>query len=350
VNPAIQYATTEDSAKIAYLRVGEGDPIVFASNVWGDAHLYISSEPYIHKVVDSLVAFGWQVILFDGRGMGASDRQALDFGVTARKRDLAAVVAKLAYDEFVLAAYDIAGPTAIAYAAEERTRVSRLVLLNANASTAMRRQTSSPLRTIHPVEVLTAEDWEFRTLTLASVDTKFSDADKAHEVAAMFRAGMSPDAFQAYVQANSSLEVTNLLSVLAMPTLVVHDKSGPFGSFESSQNLAAYIRGARLLTVDDAASAINEFLVSSLVPPQKAIESQTDGRSPAKKVSYPNGLSDREIEVLRLVAAGKSNPQIADALVISLNTVQRHVSNILAKTGLVNRTEAASYAHRHELT
>jgi len=48
--------------------------------------------------------------------------------------------------------------------------------------------------------------------------------------------------------------------------------------------------------------------------------------------------------VLRLVAAGKSNPQIAGELVISLNTVQRHVSNILGKTGLANRTEAAIYA------
>jgi DNA-binding NarL/FixJ family response regulator len=66
--------------------------------------------------------------------------------------------------------------------------------------------------------------------------------------------------------------------------------------------------------------------------------------------ALPDGLSVREVEVLRLVAAGKSNPQIADELVISLNTVQRHVSNILAKTGLANRTEAASYATRNGLT
>jgi DNA-binding NarL/FixJ family response regulator len=63
----------------------------------------------------------------------------------------------------------------------------------------------------------------------------------------------------------------------------------------------------------------------------------------------PSGLSAREVEVLRLIAAGKSNPQIADELVISLNTVQRHVSNILAKTGLANRAEAASFATRHGL-
>jgi DNA-binding NarL/FixJ family response regulator len=66
--------------------------------------------------------------------------------------------------------------------------------------------------------------------------------------------------------------------------------------------------------------------------------------------TVPDGLSAREVEVLRLVAAGKSNPQIAEELVLSINTVQRHVSNILAKTGLANRAEAAAYAAKHGLT
>ena len=55
-------------------------------------------------------------------------------------------------------------------------------------------------------------------------------------------------------------------------------------------------------------------------------------------------LSSRELEVLRLLAAGRSNQQIADELVISLNTVRRHVSNVFDKTGVANRTEAAGYA------
>jgi DNA-binding NarL/FixJ family response regulator len=64
---------------------------------------------------------------------------------------------------------------------------------------------------------------------------------------------------------------------------------------------------------------------------------------------YPDGLSEREVAVLRLVAAGRTNQQIADALVISLNTVARHVSNIFGKTRVANRAEAASYAHRRGL-
>jgi len=64
---------------------------------------------------------------------------------------------------------------------------------------------------------------------------------------------------------------------------------------------------------------------------------------------FPAGLSAREVEVLGLIAAGKSNREIAEALVISPNTVIRHVSNILTKTGAANRAEAAVFASRHGL-
>ena len=71
--------------------------------------------------------------------------------------------------------------------------------------------------------------------------------------------------------------------------------------------------------------------------------------APAAPV-YPDGLTQREVEVLRLIALGKSNREIAEELVISLNTVLRHVSHIFAKTGATNRVEVATYASRRELS
>jgi DNA-binding CsgD family transcriptional regulator len=62
-----------------------------------------------------------------------------------------------------------------------------------------------------------------------------------------------------------------------------------------------------------------------------------------------HGLTPRELEVLRLVAAGDTNKAIAAALVLSERTVDRHVSNILAKLGTSSRTEATAYAFRHQL-
>ncbi len=65
--------------------------------------------------------------------------------------------------------------------------------------------------------------------------------------------------------------------------------------------------------------------------------------------AYPAGLSQREVEVLRLIAAGKSNREIAEELFISLNTVANHVRNILTKTATANRAEAAAFAIRFNL-
>jgi NarL family two-component system response regulator LiaR len=61
----------------------------------------------------------------------------------------------------------------------------------------------------------------------------------------------------------------------------------------------------------------------------------------------PDELTPRELEVLRLVAQGMSNREIAQALTISEKTVKTHVSNILGKLNLADRTQAAIYAHRH---
>ncbi len=70
----------------------------------------------------------------------------------------------------------------------------------------------------------------------------------------------------------------------------------------------------------------------------------------APTVSLPDGLSAREVQILGLIARGLSNREIGVTLTISEHTAANHVRNILRKTGCANRTEAASYAHRHRLT
>jgi DNA-binding CsgD family transcriptional regulator len=65
--------------------------------------------------------------------------------------------------------------------------------------------------------------------------------------------------------------------------------------------------------------------------------------------SRPGGLTEREVEVLRLVASGKSNPEIAAALFLSEKTVARHLSNIFVKLEVSSRTGAAGFAFAHDL-
>jgi ATP/maltotriose-dependent transcriptional regulator MalT len=69
---------------------------------------------------------------------------------------------------------------------------------------------------------------------------------------------------------------------------------------------------------------------------------------PAKTV-YPDGLSEREVDVLRLIAGGSSNREIASELVISVRTVERHITNIYGKIGARGKADATSYALRQSL-
>ena len=72
-------------------------------------------------------------------------------------------------------------------------------------------------------------------------------------------------------------------------------------------------------------------------------------RSPGARILYPAGLSEREVEVLRLVTFGMSNQEIADRLVISRRTVHAHVRSIFNKLDVSTRTAAAHEAARLKL-
>ncbi len=69
----------------------------------------------------------------------------------------------------------------------------------------------------------------------------------------------------------------------------------------------------------------------------------------AARAPLPDGLTDREAEVLSLIAQGRSNSEIAKELYVAEATVKTHVNRILAKTGARDRTQAAAYAHRNGL-
>ena len=66
--------------------------------------------------------------------------------------------------------------------------------------------------------------------------------------------------------------------------------------------------------------------------------------------AYPDNLTAREIEVLRLIADGRTNLEISRELVLSLRTVARHITNIYGKIGARGKADATAYAIRHGLT
>lgn len=106
-------------------------------------------------------------------------------------------------------------------------------------------------------------------------------------------------------------------------------------------------RGEAPLSGLMATKILEQFANAGPRAPQAAPQEQTHTAGTAE--DEVGILSEREIEVLERVVAGKSNHEIAEALVITTNTVKNHLSNILAKLHLQNRIQVAVYAVRHQL-
>ncbi len=105
----------------------------------------------------------------------------------------------------------------------------------------------------------------------------------------------------------------------------------------------------RVITLLDESLAISTELGMRPLMERVADRQQDLASQPVVPATYPAGLTQREVEVLRLIALGKNNRDIAEDLVISLRTVAHHVTSILTKTSSANRTEAAAYATRQGL-
>ncbi|HKJ93993.1 MAG TPA: response regulator transcription factor, partial [Gammaproteobacteria bacterium] len=105
---------------------------------------------------------------------------------------------------------------------------------------------------------------------------------------------------------------------------------------------------------DAAVGLLSEARATAGELGMKSLLARIDGLSPQGRPgsgarSRPAGLSGREVEVLRLLAAGRSNREIAVSLFVSPHTVANHVRSILGKTGTANRTEAAAFARKSNL-
>jgi NarL family two-component system response regulator LiaR len=101
------------------------------------------------------------------------------------------------------------------------------------------------------------------------------------------------------------------------------------------------------VTADELASAIRAGAAGKSTLSPEAVRALVQATRPTEQPWFE--LTDREMEVLKLVVQGNSNQQIADTMVISIATVKAHISNILSKLQVSSRTEAIAYAIRHKI-
>ena len=107
-------------------------------------------------------------------------------------------------------------------------------------------------------------------------------------------------------------------------------------------------RAKAVLLLEEALAISTDLGMPPLMARVSALQEKASS-IPEKAPAYPDGLTQREVEVLRLIASGKTDREIAEELVIGVRTVSTHVGNILNKTNAANRTEAASYANQQGL-
>jgi len=156
-------------------------------------------------------------------------------------------------------------------------------------------------------------------------------------------------------QFNAELGAATWLDVVAAWEAIGHAEHTSYAELRAAQ--VALSTGDRVTARDQLRSAAARCEQLGAVARLREIEVLARGGhidlgtepGTTPRVVRPAGLTERETEVLRLVAAGKSNKQIADELFVSAKTVSVHVSNVLAKFGVSSRGEAAAVAHRLRL-
>jgi DNA-binding NarL/FixJ family response regulator len=154
-------------------------------------------------------------------------------------------------------------------------------------------------------------------------------------LASAIQESTSPAQLAAYLRATEQADVTELLLGVAAPALVIHFSDITVGSHDLARDVASRLPHARFLVTETrvASTAVNAFLTGS--------SESTPGTPNARSIASL-GLSRRQSEVLQLISHGRTNREIADELVLSLRTVERHVADLYKRLGVRNRAEAVA--------
>jgi pimeloyl-ACP methyl ester carboxylesterase/DNA-binding CsgD family transcriptional regulator len=344
------FCTTADGVRICYATVGEGPPLVKAPNWLTHLEFEWQSPIWCHWW-EELAAYH-TVIRFDQRGSGLSDWNVDDLSFDAWVRDLEAVVEALQLQHFVLLGISQGGAVAIEYTARHPETVEKLLLYGAYSRGFLKR--GGPVEEHEARVTLTRHGWGSDDPTYRQIFTSGCMPDATAEQAQWFnelqRVSTSPENAAKVQITISNIDVLDRVPEISVPTLVLHAVNDRRVPYEQGRQISSLIPGAKLVGLESnnhlliesepawrtCQAAVREFLGAG---PVASAEAAADA-----PIAPPDGLTPREIEVLRLIAIGRSNQEIASELVISFNTVTNHVKNILGKTGCANRTEAAAYA------
>jgi pimeloyl-ACP methyl ester carboxylesterase/DNA-binding CsgD family transcriptional regulator len=325
-----------DGRRLAYATAGDGPVLLFGGRwvthleeEWADP----SSRGFYEELART-----HRVVRYDRLGTGLSER-VLAGPPTAETetRMLAVVHEAVGGEPAIVFACSCAGLASARYAVESPERVRKVVFYGAYAV-----RDDIPEVTRRSLVDFARVNWPLAAQMLAGLFMPHGSGDEIAAFTRYQRHSAEADIAAAFMELDLGSDVRELLPRVEQPALVLHrrgDRTVPIGR---GRELASLLPNARFVALNGDA---HPPWLEDQRELQRALAGFLEDAAPFE-ANGDSPLSRRETEVLRLVAAGLSNREIASSLVLSEHTVHRHVANILRKLTQSSRAAAAAHATR----
>jgi pimeloyl-ACP methyl ester carboxylesterase/DNA-binding CsgD family transcriptional regulator len=326
-----------DGRRVAFATVGEGPLLLFGAR-WV-SHLEAEWEDPRARTFFEELAAAHRVVRYDRIGAGLSDRRlgASPPTIEAETRQLRAVLDACGEERASVFACSCSGLTTACFASTSPERVRRIVFFGGYVS-----RDDVPAGTRDSLVAVVRESWALAAQMLAALFAPHASGDELAALSRYQRVSADADVAAAFLDLDLRADARADLPRVTAPALVLHRRGDRTVPISRGRELASLLPNARFVALNgdahlpwmDDQREVQRALAGFLgddVPVER------NGASP---------LSRRETEVLRLVASGLSNREIASSLVLSDHTVHRHVANILRKLGQSSRAAAAAQATR----
>ena len=338
----VRFCTAPDGARLAYALHGHGPPLVRVATWLTHLDLDWRSPVWRHWL--DRLGDVHTVLRYDERGCGLSDRGAGGLSVETWVGDLEAVVDAAGLECFSLLGVSQGAAIAVAYAARHSPRVSDLVLYGGYArGRRLRGQRVEEDALVAAIRAgWTSDDPAFRRV-FSMLFLPHGTPEQMAWYDELLRSTTSADTAARLFRARGAVDVVATAPMVQARALVIHARDDRVVPVEQGRLLAALIPGARFVLLDSA----NHILLAD-EPAWEQFLSEFHGFLGTSGAPTPSAavgdLSPRELEVLALVASGLTNEAIAERLVLSVRTIEHHLSNIYAKLRLSGKAARAAAA------
>ena len=326
--------------RVAFDVTGDGPFLVVPA--WWVSHLEANATDPRYMRFWGGLSEGFTLVRYDRLGVGLSDRtvEPADFTLDAELDCLTAILDRLAVDRATLVGGSSGGCTALAFAARHPERVERLVLYGAYARGAD--VASAEVRAA--VLAAVRSHWGLGSRLLAQIFLGDEAQDGQERFARLQREAADAETAARLLEFVYGVDVSAELPQIEAPAVVVHKRSDRAVPYALGRQLAAALPDATFVPLAGTAH------LPWYEDPDVVVRACRSGPGGAVSGGAGDGgvdpLSEREREVLALVARGLTDQEIAEQLVLSRHTVHRHVANVRRKLGSTSRSAAVAEAAR----